>query len=99
MDKPRSFAPFISAALLLLPVLYVGCYLVLVFPAGVPIDVVNTKTGEVLPFISVQEKYLIFDRQAKRLFWPLEQIDRRVRPSEWESKLQKKLRAIGKPIR
>jgi hypothetical protein len=77
----KNAAPIIAAFLLLLPVLYVGSYLALVTPGGVPIDIVTG--SERFPAVLRDEKYYLFDRQAKWFFWPLEQIDRKVRPGAW----------------
>jgi hypothetical protein len=84
MDKPRSFAPIIAAVLLLLPVLYVGSYLALVVPEGKPADRVFRENGH-----TVIETYLtpyrFGGKFSERIYWPLEQIDRRVRQDAWES--------------
>jgi hypothetical protein len=72
MDKqPQSRAPLIVAVvLLLLPVLYVGSYLALVVPCGIPI---NDPFGP-------RTHWRFGAAYAESLFWPLEQIDRKVRP-------------------
>jgi hypothetical protein len=63
-------APLILAiTLLLLPVLYVGSYLALVRP-GLP----NPRTGS---------NYRYGGFVASYFYWPLEQIDRGVRPDTW----------------
>jgi hypothetical protein len=62
MDKPRSFAPII-AAVLLLPVLYVGSYLALVRPPELGlVRHLRDKHG-----IS---NYLNLGSWANGLFWP-----------------------------
>jgi hypothetical protein len=73
MDKPRSFAPIIAAVLLLLPVLYMGSYLVLVKPGP------RFGWGS-----AIYPTYRVADGFCTRLFWPLEQIDRKLRPAAWE---------------
>jgi hypothetical protein len=88
MTKPRSFAPIIAAVLLLGPVLYVGSYLSLfdsrwqlrnkgvheVWADGTPVD---ARTGP----------YRLGGTVVERFFWPLEQVDRRLRPEHWEEVL------------
>ncbi|WP_254509266.1 hypothetical protein [Anatilimnocola floriformis] len=62
-------APIIATVLLLLPVLYVGSYLALVVPGyHIPGQFNNYRMG--------------YD-YAERIFWPLEQIDRKLRPESW----------------
>ena len=53
----------LTIVLLLLPVLYVGCYLTLV------------DHGTALPYRRCES--------AQTFFWPLEQIDRKLRPLVW----------------
>jgi hypothetical protein len=74
MDNQRqSRAPIIIAVvLLLLPVLYVGSYLALVQPPT------HWRMGTVLP------NYRIGYSFCRRIYWPLEQIDRESRPDKWE---------------
>jgi hypothetical protein len=81
MDKPRSIAPIIAAILLLLPVLYVGSYLALVVPRG------NNVVVERSPSLAVwgERHYRLASEWVPRFYWPLEQIDRRLRPAAWES--------------
>jgi hypothetical protein len=81
MDKPQSRTPLIVAiVLLLLPVLYVGSYLALVSPSEARADEVTySNTGE-----HYSHGYRNGGNWAWRLFWPLEQIDRKVRPGAWE---------------
>ncbi|WP_425617883.1 hypothetical protein NA78x_001573 [Anatilimnocola sp. NA78] len=75
MDRCR--APLIFAiVLLLLPVLYVGSYLALV----------NVSADEKEAFFARQRNvgaYRVGSKLASRFFWPLEQIDRKVRPEAW----------------
>ncbi len=66
-------APLIVAiVLLLLPVLYVGSYLALVTPGP------RFGWGS-----AVYPIYRVADGFCIRFFWPLEQIDRTVRPGAW----------------
>jgi hypothetical protein len=71
----KNLAPFIAVVLLLLPVLYVGSYLAMVSPKPLlngPYDYAGFC------------HYRVGNNWAKRLFWPLEQIDRKVRPEAWD---------------
>lgn len=80
-----SRTPLILAiVLLLLPVLYVGSYLALVVPGGVPRQGVGVVNGVVVSSISHDNHYRVLRDQAEWFFWPLEQIDRKVRPKAWE---------------
>ena len=72
--------PLIFAiVLLLLPVLYVGSYLVLVRPPQLLLAPAYPKTIAVY-----LAQYRLGGEFAKRFFWPLEQIDRKVRPGAWQ---------------
>jgi hypothetical protein len=71
----------IAVVLLLLPVLYVGSYLVLLQRIALPVSVLS---GRPVPIMNVAA-YRIGGQYAKAFFWPLEQIDRRLRPGAWES--------------
>jgi hypothetical protein len=79
----RSAAPIIAAVLLLLPVLYVGSYLALVTPQLRTMTVVHQT-----PYGQMDElrytHYRIGEKTPELVFWPLEQIDRRVRPAAWD---------------
>src|SRR5689334_22321575 len=84
-DKPKiSAAPVIAAILLLLPILYVVSYLVLVVPAGTSqsrgVAVLN---GQILQQFANSEHYRWQAEKAAVLYWPLEQMDRKLRPSAW----------------
>jgi hypothetical protein len=84
MDKPRSTAaPIIAALLLLLPVLYVGSYLALVEP---PQSISSERILQRMFESSGGQisNYRAFQSVSTKLFWPLEQIDRKVRPRAWE---------------
>ncbi|WP_425616390.1 hypothetical protein NA78x_000036 [Anatilimnocola sp. NA78] len=71
-------APLIVAiALLLLPVLYVGSYLAMVVPEGIIVDFYRSGVPQL-------GNYRLANNAAARVFYPLEQIDRKVRPGAWE---------------
>lgn len=85
MYKQRTYAaPIIAAILLLLPLLYVGVYLALVVPGGVLI------TGEALPGLPPpgsyrsDQNYRLGGTITQWIFWPVEQVDRSVRSTEWD---------------
>ncbi|QDU30820.1 hypothetical protein ETAA8_59690 [Anatilimnocola aggregata] len=72
-------APLIVAiVLLILPVLYVGSYLALVLPDGERFELANSL--QYLPTYRFGTA-----SWAWRVYWPLERIDRRVRPEAWDS--------------
>jgi hypothetical protein len=72
-------APIAAATLLILPMLYVGSYLALVVPGG------YCNGGRLNISTTIRPpKYRAGDQLAKTVFWPLEQIDRKVRPGAWE---------------
>ncbi|QDU31427.1 hypothetical protein ETAA8_65850 [Anatilimnocola aggregata] len=84
-----SRAPLIVAiVLLLLPVLYVGSYLALVEPQGIVIRPEINQNAEYYlgysPIIpAVIHRYRFQNDIAETFYWPLEQIDRKVRPGAW----------------
>jgi hypothetical protein len=86
----RSVAPIIAAILLLLPVLYVATYLALVKPGptgvfSVSLGVVTYASDPNSPFdAEPADNYRGGNTWAPRFYWPLEQIDRRLRPGEWD---------------
>jgi hypothetical protein len=73
--KRDSRAPLIVAIMLLvLPVLYVGSYFALVLPEPVVRD----------PFDPFFDHYRLGGRVSKVMFWPLEKLDRELRPGTWK---------------
>ncbi|WP_254513203.1 hypothetical protein [Anatilimnocola floriformis] len=77
--KRESRAPLIFAiVLLLLPVLYVVSYLALVRPTAFYSSVGG-------------HPYRMGGEYAERVFWPLEQADRRVRPNSWLAEAKESL--------
>jgi hypothetical protein len=75
-------APLLVITLLILPLLYGGSYLALVVPGGrIVWAKPNTQFWMGEPFLSHYRAGRDF---APRFFWPLEQIDRMVRPGAWE---------------
>lgn len=77
--------PIISAVLLLLPVLYIGSYFAIVVPS-VQKYVTGRKKLRVGNSQTVTRRlyqYRCGGDWAERFFWPLEHIDRNVRPEAW----------------
>ncbi len=75
MDERRTNAlPILLSLLLLLPCLYVGGYSAIVKP-----------TVEVTPWSALQpgNHYRLGGQRAAQVFYPLEQLHRRVRPQDW----------------
>jgi hypothetical protein len=78
MERPRYFAPLMTAILLvLLPALYVISYLSLVVPEGryTAADRNGWRT-----FIG---HYHVAPAYAPKVFWPLEKLDQWLRPDAW----------------
>jgi hypothetical protein len=71
--------PLIVAIALLLPVAYVGSYFALVIPRGRVISYNDGRWN-----IPVILHYRALPAQAAVLYWPLERIDRKLRPKTWE---------------
>lgn len=73
MDEPRSSVAPIAAAglLLLLPLGYIGSYYCLV-----DTTIIGAVTGQDL-------RYRIYPETCGRIYWPVEQVDRQLRPAAW----------------
>lgn len=86
----QSRAPLIVAiVLLLLPVMYVGSYLALVVPRGTRARYpINDPRQPGVRSVGYPTHYRRGHHLSERLFWPLEQIDRKVRPGAWEPQIQ-----------
>jgi hypothetical protein len=79
--KRESRAPLIVAlVLLLLPVLYLGSYLALVVPSGIVIGTIKVDYEPQL----VISHYRTGGDIGATIFYPLEQIDRKLRWKAWE---------------
>ena len=77
--KRDSRVPLIVAiVLLLLPVLYVGSYFALVVPSGMTLNPFSPKSIEVV-------HYRFCAHASALLFFPLELIDRKMRPGAWNT--------------
>jgi hypothetical protein len=85
MATTRSFAPVIAAVLLLLPVLYVASYLALVVPDGIEIVTYYRSTDPQYPIMGDVRyvNYRIASGVCDKVFWPLERLDRTLRPAKW----------------
>ena len=73
----RHAAPIIAAILLLLPVLYVGSYFALLRGAG---SLSMTSSGA----CERKSEYRIAGDACRTVFWPLERMDRKMRPEAWK---------------
>ncbi|WP_254511670.1 hypothetical protein [Anatilimnocola floriformis] len=83
--KPESRAPlFLAIVLLLFPVLYVGSYLALVTPGKVRFAKVANVGPSTYQSMVIYETYRYGGSWSEILFWPLERVDRKVRPGAWE---------------
>jgi hypothetical protein len=82
----------LAVVLLLLPLLYLGSYFALVVPGGrvevrqVPaMAMVSGKPQRQLVFETEVRHYRAGSAWCERIFWPLEQIDRKLRRGTWEA--------------
>ena len=82
MDKQSRAPLIIAVVLLLLPVLYVGSYLALVMPEGY-FRTDPRRAG----VYDIRVHYRWLDPRAGVAFWPLEQIDRKLRPGAWKPRI------------
>jgi hypothetical protein len=89
IQKRCNVAPhhLLVAILLLLPVLYVGSYLALVSPDGYGFSadgsyLGNSRKCHLEPYST--QLYRFGGGYADVFFWPLEQIDRKLRRQVWE---------------
>lgn len=84
MEKQsQSRGPLIVAVVLLLLMLYVGSYLALVVPRG-SFALVIEPDGQYWE----TRNYRCGESVSKSVFWPLEQIDRKLRPGEWRKAMR-----------
>lgn len=84
--------PIIAALLLLLPVLYVVSYFALVVPAGI-----WGTPATPLASVAYLGTYRCGDTWGERLFWPLEKIDRKLRPQAWRTNLNSQILDFDRP--
>jgi hypothetical protein len=80
--------PLITAlVVLLVPLVYVGSYFALVSPQVLAIITYDRTNDPQHPVMgSVRYSHYRFGfNLSEQLFWPLEQIDRNVRPEAWET--------------
>lgn len=89
MNQSRfTSAPIIAAILLLLPVLYVGSYLALLHHSSKTVTLQMSSRGRKETFrIPINYRFGA-DEWASTFFWPLEQIDRKMRPGAWRPPLE-----------
>ena len=81
MDRQRqSRLPVIGAVVvLLLPMVYVVSYLALVWPDRMRYDSLDSHMQFIPKYRYGTEAW------AERVYWPLEQVDRKLRPDRWQS--------------
>jgi hypothetical protein len=72
------------AILLLLVLLYVGSYLAIVKPNGRVVQSMYRESDGELVLGNWYYQYRFGQDWAAQFYWPLEQIDRRVRPGVWD---------------
>ena len=77
-------APIIAALFLLLPMLYVGSYFAVVIPEATPMERIYFKPDGGMIFAIGIDHYRWGRDRAAWFYWPLEQIDRQLRPKLWE---------------
>jgi hypothetical protein len=84
MDRQRNNVPLaLLAVVLVLLLFYVGSYSALVQPRGVVVQRPwQEENGEVV-LGNWYYHYQYGEHWAERFYWPLEQIDRQVRPEKW----------------
>jgi len=86
-SRSSSAGAIAAAVLLLLPILYVGSYYAVVdtddpTAAGVSFRCsVSARSRDL--------RYRIYPEVAGVIYWPIEQVDRRLRPAAWEDPLIK----------
>jgi hypothetical protein len=81
-SRPSTAAP-ILAALAIMLVLYVGSYLALVWPDRLRYALLDSR-WEVFP----RYRYGT-ESWAGMVYWPLEQIDRKIRPEQWQRQVER----------
>ena len=79
MEDKRPNVIWLIAPIALLPVLYVGSYAVDVNPQS-SISAI-TEDGNCISFVPCNYRY--GEKWAERIYWPLEQLDRKVFPKRW----------------
>ena len=83
MSSHNPIPLLLTITLLLLPTGYVGSYLALVDPLGQPIMVLNPQPIDAMDGDLKTDHYRYGGRAAAIVFWPLETIDRWLRPRTW----------------
>lgn len=79
----KQAAPIIAAILLLLPVLYVGSYFALAMPP-VNQDRANSRANNRMGNYGWNGRAWPRSSFAAGFYWPLEQIDKKLRPRFWK---------------
>ena len=82
MDDDRKSPLWIVVVMLVLvPILYVGSYLAMVLPSGILVPVADQRGSYDI------RHYRLGGDYAEAIYWPLEQLDRRVRPHSWRERI------------
>ena len=80
----KNLRPIAVCFFLLLPLLYVASYFALVTPGDrVLLKVFRVDGGATFP-VYHNQSYRFGGEWAERVYWPLEQIDRKLRPRAWD---------------
>jgi hypothetical protein len=91
MNEPRSWsAPIVAACLLLVPAVYVGSYYC----------AVDTNRGGYISLCGPNKpdlRYRVAPEVCGRFYWPIEQVDRKLRPEAWEDPLIKLITSSFEP--
>lgn len=89
MKMRTRYAPLALAVALLLSFIYLGTYLALVVPEGILHPRFREKSSininEFAEVSASMQYYRFGGNQPRKLFWPLEWVDRRIRPGSWHS--------------
>ena len=73
----------LAIVLLLLPILYIGSYLAFVVPSGVPQGEYYCRFEKHDKTIYASYRINTNTEFAEWFFWPLERLDRKLRPGSW----------------
>jgi hypothetical protein len=89
MERPRTIAPLIAAMLLVFTMVYVGTYLALVSPQQIIVTKWHRPMSKGAYFTDddfdlFASHYRHAHELAEKVFLPLEQLDRNLRPAAWK---------------
>jgi hypothetical protein len=98
MPTKRFTAPIIACLLLMLPAIYVGSYFAAVEPFGRRFEASRSDPVFINDMLAGKLRtgdYRYGGRAAATVYWPLEQIDRWVRPDYWQRPQMIQVQTIG----